>query len=298
MIFLLTSFTKLNASELINIVTTTHEIRWMSEFIGGSEVQASSLLTGFEDPHYIDAVPSHIQRVSRADIVCFIGLDLEVGWLPLVLTRSRNQRVQSGQPGYCELGSKIDVILDYEGQIDRSMGDVHPAGNPHFWLSPPHMIQASQAILEALIDKRPSKAEYFLANQQKLKQDLISFKKEVQEILKGFPQGAKISEYHKEFTYFFKTFGIGNGVPLEEVPGVPPSAGRIARVGLEAKRDTTVMALSTPLHPIRHLERFRDISGLPYLRHPAMMRGSGEFSDYRELLISLASQIMETLNAK
>lgn len=287
--------TSVSAQEKIKVVTTTNELRWLVEEIGRDRVEVESLLSGHEDPHYIDAVPSYIQKVSRADIVCSIGFSLEVGWLPKVLSRSGNSRVQSSGSGNCEVSDTVEVIKEHHGEVNRSMGDVHSEGNPHFWLSPPHMIQASESIFNALVAKEHQSSEYFLENKNQLKKKLEKITEEVASIFSDFSKEIKISEYHKDFTYFFKTFGLTSGGPIEEVPGVPPSAGRIARVALGAKEDGTHMAIATMNHPKRHMERFSSISSLPFLRHPVMMRDSGEYSDYRHLLTSLATSIVKTL---
>ena len=111
-----------------NVVTTTTELAWAAENIGGDRVKIESLLSGTENAHYVDAVPNFIRLIAAADIVCAVGLDLEIGWLPKALSKSGNRQVQKGGKGYCELGSEINALEKPKGSIDRSMGHIHPSG--------------------------------------------------------------------------------------------------------------------------------------------------------------------------
>ena len=282
----------------LNVVTTSQELKWAMEQIGGEDVVVTSLLTGHEDPHYIDAVPSHIQRVSRADIVCAIGMELEEGWLPKVLNRARNPKVLSNADGYCEFGRSLEnPIRDHDGNIDRSHGDVHASGNPHFWLGPADLAQAAKSGLNTLIAVNPQRAEYYLKNYQNFKQTLTRIEKRVEAILAQLENRDELQflEYHKELAYFFRAFGLVSRGALEEVPGVPPSAGRIARVAVDSKEHGVDLLIASTFYPRRHLERFQQISGISFLVHPVMMLDEGEFSDYEHLLVSLASEIVEKI---
>ena len=123
----------------IKVVATLPDVAEVVRAIGGTEVDVNTLLSGSEDPHYADARPDYILKVSRADVVCAIGLDLEIGWLPKVLDKSGNAKVQSGGTGFCELGHTVKPLEVPTGVIDRSLGDVHPHGNPHFKIGRAHV---------------------------------------------------------------------------------------------------------------------------------------------------------------
>ena len=118
----------------VNVITTTTDLQWLTKQIGGDKVKVESLLNGTEDPHYLDAMPHFISKVANADMFCLIGLDLEVGWAPKILSRSGNKKVQPGGKGYCETGKTIKALNIPTGRIDRSQGDIHPQGNPHYHL--------------------------------------------------------------------------------------------------------------------------------------------------------------------
>ena len=126
----------LHATKPITVVTTIPDLGWMVKEIGQHDVVVQSFLTGSEDPHYVDAVPKFVLWASRADMIVSAGLDLEVGWLPKVLEQSANAKVQPGGIGYCEVGNYVTVLEKPTTLTNRSMGDIHPRGNPHFYLSP------------------------------------------------------------------------------------------------------------------------------------------------------------------
>jgi zinc/manganese transport system substrate-binding protein len=149
------------AAERIKVITTLPDFAWMAQEIGGEFVEAKALLRGTENPHYVDAVPDFIRLVADAKIVCMAGMDLEVGYMPAVLSKSGNAAVQPGGSGYCELGRSVTALDKPTGRIDRSMGDVHPAGNPHFFLSPRSLAEGSQELVKTLVRVDPAHAVHY-----------------------------------------------------------------------------------------------------------------------------------------
>ena len=137
--------TSLSATALakVKVVTTIPDLAWVAAEVGGDHVETKALLRGNENAHFVDAVPEFTRLTADADVVCIAGLDLEVGYMPAVLTRSGNAKIQPGGAGYCEAGKSVQVLEKLTTAVDRSMGDVHPAGNPHFYLSPKARLLAS-----------------------------------------------------------------------------------------------------------------------------------------------------------
>ena len=280
--------------ETINLVTTTPDLAWAARKVGGKWVTVKSLTTGREDFHYVDAVPNFIRVVSQADIVCLIGLGLEVGWLPKVLSKSGNAGVQPGGPGYCETGKGVKPIEVPKGNIDRSMGDVHPEGNPHFWLSPQALTGASKVIMEALIRVDPKQATSYHKNYSLLREELISITQKIAQKLKGWSSSDRslVIQYHKEFSYFFHEFSIRSLGSIEEKPGVLPSAGRLAAIGLHAKDKGIRLALAKPTDPQGILNKFTEISKIPVKRaKPSLI--IGELEDYSALLNQIADLLLQ-----
>jgi zinc/manganese transport system substrate-binding protein len=255
----------------LKVVTTLPDLAALFVEIGGDAVEVRSLLKGIEDPHYADAVPEYIRLVASADVVCLMGLDLEVGWMPKVLSKSGNSKVQPGAKGYCEGASSVKALDRVTGRVDRSMGDVHPAGNPHFNLSPLSMIEASTAITRVLSTVAPGRAEVFQRNQESLVRRLRDLHSRLQERIKNSSRlrVPVVMEYHKEFVYFFNAYGLKSLGSLEEKPGVPPSAGRIAQVALQAKASGVTAIFAAPSSPQRTLVKFSELSGVSIRRVPA-----------------------------
>jgi zinc/manganese transport system substrate-binding protein len=149
------------ASAEIKVVTSTQDLAASAQEIGGDKVSVDSIAKGYQDPHFVEAKPSFILKLHSADLLVVVGRELEIGWLPPLITQSRNSKIQVGAPGYLDASLTARILDVPTGPITRAMGDVHPAGNPHYWLDPAngrHIAQAIQAKLSAL---SPGDASYF-----------------------------------------------------------------------------------------------------------------------------------------
>jgi zinc/manganese transport system substrate-binding protein len=283
------------------LVTTTTDLAWMAREIAGTDAEVESLLKGTEDPHFVDARPDYIRKVASADAVCVVGLDLEVGWMPKVLAKSGRAALQPGGKGYCDTGSRIDVLEKPTGPIDRSMGDVHPSGNPHFWLSPSAMAQSSEEVADTLARIDPGKAQAYRERQKAF----VTRMNELQtagraRLVKAGVSGSKARflEYHREFAYFAQAFGLESLGSLEEKPGVSPSAGRLVNVASQAKSEGVRIVLATEHSPRRLLARFEELSGVPVQTVPVSIDARGEPKDYPALLSRIEEAIVAAATGK
>ncbi|MCB0403996.1 MAG: zinc ABC transporter substrate-binding protein [Bdellovibrionales bacterium] len=269
------------------VVTTTTDLAWVAgELLGDTKTPVRSFLSGTENPHYADASPNFIRWAADADIVCLVGLDLEVGWLPKVLSRSGNSKVQPGGSGYCDVGKAIKALEIPEGPVDRSMGDVHPLGNPHFWLSPPALGQGAQAVADVLAAANPSSAALYQSRLKQLQNRLSKLHATNKKRLDTLKKKPLVIEYHKEFTYFLSAYGIQSFGSIEEKPGVPPSAGRIAEIAQRAKRAGVTLVLAAEYSPKKTLERFKELSGIPIVTVPtSLSKGQMDYQAYQDSLI-------------
>lgn len=292
------------AAEKIRVVTTIPELAWVAQEIGGDRVEAKSLLKGTENPHHVDAVPEFIRLVADADMVCVVGLGLEVGYMPPVFARSGNSKVQPGGPGYCEAGKGITPLEKPSGPVDRSMGDVHPDGNPHFWLSPNALGASATQVAETLSRLDPSRESVYKGRVTDFQKRMAQLSDKVNAILApllskaGQPGKPQVIEYHKEFTYFFAHYGMTSLGSIEEKPGVPPSAARIAQVAQLTKNAKIRVALATDYNPDAVLTKFRDLAGIPVLKVPTMIRPGRGVSSYEDLQLDLARQIASSLSGE
>ncbi len=280
----------------ISLVATLPEIAWMAKEIGGDLIVTHVLLSGSENPHFVDAVPEFIRLCSNADIVCAAGLDLEIGYLPAILSRSGNSKVQPGGLGYCELGSYVKVLDKPPGPVDRSMGDVHPSGNPHFYLSPDAMADGAAAIAAALKRIKPEKADLFQKGLVSLQEKLSKIRERVELILA--PLSAEpliLMEYHREFSYFFSQYKLKSLGAIEEKPGVPPSAGRLAEMALAARKAKVSLVLAADYSPAQTLKRFEELAGVPVLSLPTLAQKQGSADSYETLQIHIAEAIVKKI---
>ncbi|MBY0371943.1 metal ABC transporter substrate-binding protein [bacterium] len=282
----------------VNVVTSTTDLAWLVKEIGSPHVQVTSLLKGTENPHYVDAVPEFIRLVSNANIVCVIGLDLEVGWMPKVLSRSGNAQVQPGGRGYCETGKTVQVLEKPLGGVDRSLGDVHPSGNPHFWLSPKHLAQAISTIVDALAGVDPNHAVDYVNKAKEVSGQLEALSQKNREKLKPIvarQKGPLIIEYHKEFSYLFDSCGLTSFGSIEEKPGVTPSAGRLVSVALAAKNAGIKVAIASENAPKQTLSRFTELSGIPVVQVPMSLQPAKGLTSYVALQEKLVDSIVKHL---
>ncbi|WP_127716764.1 metal ABC transporter substrate-binding protein [Halobacteriovorax sp. HLS] len=282
----------LMAQAKLSVITTTTDIKWLAQKIGGDKVQVESLLNGTEDPHYIDAMPHFIGKVANADLFCLVGMELEIGWAPKILSRSGNKHVQPGGRGYCETGKSVKALNVPTGKIDRSQGDIHPQGNPHYHLSPTAFLQGAQTILDTLITVDSKNAEYYLKQFEALESELNSIKKKVTQILEPV-QKSNFLEYHREFTYFMNEYKLNNLGAVEKVPGVPPSAGRLARVSITAKNQNIYAVLATTTSPSGILKKFNEMSKIPVVKLPLSILDQSDLSSYGKHQEFIARKILQ-----
>jgi zinc/manganese transport system substrate-binding protein len=281
----------------LKVVTTLPDLAEVARRVGGDAVTAEALLSGREDAHFVDAVPDFVRKVADADVVCMMGLELEMGWMPRVLPRSGNARVQEGGKGHCEVGRAVTALDKPSGAIDRSMGDVHPSGNPHFNLSPKAMAQAAGVIAKILTQNRPREEALFEKNLARFRQDMETLENSIRERLKPAVELSKkraiAIEYHKEFAYFFDLYGLRSHGSIEEKPGVPPSAARLADIATKAKKDGVKIAIGARYYPERHLKRFSELSGIPFKQLPTAVQKEGDANSIEALQKLIADAILE-----
>lgn len=287
-----------SAFATVKVVTSLTDLAWMVKEIGREHVSVKPLLRGTENPHYVDTVPDYIAEVADAQIVCIVGLELEVGWMPKVLAKSGNAQVQPGGKGYCETGKTVNVIQKPAGGVDRSMGDVHPTGNPHFWLSPEALAQSSAVVVDTLSRVDPPNAAAYQKNGDAFKAAMKTLLEKNRAKLK--PELAKIPgavlvEYHQEFSYFLDAYGLKTFGAVEEKPGVPPSAGRIAEIAIAAKQAGIKFFLAAETSPKKTVAKFVELSGIPLMQvSPSVQAKNGSF-DYVGYQNQLVDQVVKYL---
>jgi zinc/manganese transport system substrate-binding protein len=228
----------------IKIVTTTTDMKSIAELIGGNKVSVSSIATGYQNPHFVDPKPSYIISLSNADLFVTVGLDLETGWSPQLLTSSRNTRIQKGAAGYVDASVGIG-LLQVPSSANRGEGDIHIFGNPHYWLDPLNGKVIARNIASGLERIDPSNKSFYEANLQSFFSKIDAKMKEWQAKMAAF-KGSKIIAYHNEWVYFETRFGLSIVDFMEPKPGIPPSPSQLVKVIKEIKANNIKVIISSP----------------------------------------------------
>src|SRR5688572_15859479 len=195
------------AQDKIQVVTTLPVLAELVEAVGGDRVEVTAIATPLQDPHFVDAKPSYILAASRADVFVLAGMDLEVGWEPLVREGSRNAAIQVGGPGYVDASAHVRKLGVPAGRVDRSRGDVHPYGNPHYWLDPLNAVPLTADIALALSRVDPRNAGLYNDNRARFLAELdrrMATWRSQMAPLEGLP----VVTYHESWEYFARRFGL------------------------------------------------------------------------------------------
>jgi zinc/manganese transport system substrate-binding protein len=251
----------------VQVKTTLPELNWIATEIGGELVKTSSLLSGHEDPHFIDVTPAFIFKIKSIDILVKNGMALESTWLPKIIELSGNKKLLG--TGLCDASTNLDRLGELK-QSDRSMGDVHPEGNPHYTYSPKQMVLASRAITNCFQKSDPSNFPTYETNFKNLKKKLDKLTNTAEQRLKKLKK-INIMTYHEEFMYFCNDFHLNCINTLEDTPGILPSASNMVKKTLFVKDKKVKFVLATDSNPKRILSKFSELSGIPYTQVEAHM---------------------------
>jgi ABC-type Zn uptake system ZnuABC Zn-binding protein ZnuA len=273
----------------IQVCATVPDLGSLTQELGGDQVSVTIFAKGKEDPHFVEAKPSFIKALSQADLYLQIGMELEIGWAPVLLQNARNGQVLPGAKGYMDISTIIKPLEVPAGPVDRAMGDVHPLGNPHYLLDPLNALRTAQFIRDRLIGFRPEKKSFFedrfdsfrkrLGNAlvgeklaikyefEKLtilfeQEKLGSFLKEQKEesLLGGWLgmvmpySGAKIVADHNQWPYFARRFGISVIGFLEPKPGLSPTTRHLQALVERMKSEGVKVIITSPYFDIRHAQ--------------------------------------------
>lgn len=235
----------------LRVCATTPDLGDLVRQVGGDEVSVTVFAKGAEDPHFIEAKPGFITQLSRADLYVETGLELEVGWAPVLLKNARNARVLPGSPGYLDASQAITPLEIPQGPVDRSMGDVHPGGNPHFLLDPHSGLAVARLIADRLAELRPEKADYFRQRLQDFAQALEKGMKEWEAELAPW-RGAQVVADHNMWPYFADHYGLQVVAFLEPKPGLAPTTRHLGDVVGKMKAEQIKVVLNSPYFDPRH----------------------------------------------
>ena len=266
------------ASAQIRVVATTPDLASLAREIGGTAVSVVALAKPTEDPHFVDAKPSHIVTLNRADVLIEGGAELELGWLPPLLESSRNAKIGAGAPGRVVASSGIRM-LEIPTSFDRSKGDVHSLGNPHFLMDPANVKIVARNIADRFSRVDRKSAAAYAANLARFNSRIDAKAAEWQRTLAPF-RGAKIVTYHKDFVYFANRFGLTVVDELEPKPGIAPSPAHLARVIGDIKSQGVKVVLLQPYQNRRTAETVARRTGAAVLEMPQQPGARSGTSSY------------------
>lgn len=232
------------AKDKLRVVTSLPDLKSITEFIGGDKVDVFAIATGFQNPHFVDPKPSYILKLSKADMFVTVGLDLEIGWVLPLLNSARNAAIMMGGDGYVDASVNVP-LLQVPSSINRSEGDIHIYGNPHYWLDPAIGKVIARNIYDGLVRLDGDDEAYFKTNLTAFNEKLDGKIREWTTKMLPF-KGAKIIAYHNEWVYFEHRFGLQIVDFLEPKPGIPPSPSQLAKVIGEMKRDKMKVIITSP----------------------------------------------------
>jgi zinc/manganese transport system substrate-binding protein len=274
--------TGVRAQGKLNVVATTEDLASIGREIGGDRISIESIARGYQDPHFVEAKPSFILKLQRADLLVVVGRELEIGWLPPLITQSRNSKIQPGADGYLDASLQVEILEIPTGQITRAMGDVHPLGNPHYWLDPENGKRLAKEIADKLSQLRPNDRAYF-------QQQLASFSSRIDEGEKRWLaamtpyKGIKVVTYHRSFPNFAKRFGLDIIGYVEPRPGIPPTPQHTLDLMNEMKRQNVRVVMVEPYFDLKTPNAIGRDTGAEVLVMPPSVGGVKEVTDYFKL---------------
>ena len=285
-----------NTQAEISIVTTLPDLAAIARDIGGDKVEVVSLTKGYQDPHFVDAKPIYVTKLNNADMLIYNGLELEVGWLPVLITGARNSDILAANTvGHYNASTSIKKRLEVPtGPVDRSMGDVHPSGNPHYMLDPRNGIPVARGIAARLIKLDPENAGYY---EEKFDKFVSALERRISEWEKELEpyRGTEVVTYHKVWTYFLDWAGFELVGTIEPKPGIPPSPSYVAKlVKIADSRDVSLI-MSANYYPRKTAEIIAQKTGAAYLILPSMVEGQEGINTYFDLFDTIVTQITSAL---
>lgn len=314
----------------IRVVTTTTDLADIVRSVTGDLAEVSSLTTGREDPHTLTAKPSFIVRARDADVWVRIGMELEIGWEPVILREARNPRLHVGMPRHIDASTYIIRLEVPTQRVTRDQGDIHPEGNPHYWLDPLNSRLVAAALCERLSDLYPAHKPTFEKNLAAFVQALDTHmfgatlvetlggealwravtEKRLEALLKGKGleekaggwyarmrphQGKTLLTYHRSWVYLTDRFGLRGDLQLEPKPGIPPSAKHLAALVNEAKGRQARVILQEPFYTLKAAEFVASRLEAKIVVAPAMTGGAPEAGSYLRMLDHVLLKLSEVL---
>ena len=288
------------ARAALNVITTTEDLASIAQEVGGDKIKVESMARGYQDPHFVEAKPSFVFKLHGADLLIVVGRELEIGWLPPLIQQSRNAKIQPGSQGYLDASLGATILEIPTGTITRAMGDVHPQGNPHYWMDPENGKRIGKEIADKLSEIRPNDRAYFQQRLADFSARLDAASKRWLAQMAPF-KGLKVVTYHRSFPNFAERFGLDIVGYVEPKPGIPPTPQHTLDLINEMKRQNVKVILVEPYFDLKTPNAIGRDTGAEVLVMPPSVGGTKEVTDYFKLFdydINLLVEAIKKTGAK
>ena len=278
----LVAFGPARAASKLNVVTSTEDLAAIAREIGGDHINVDSIAKGYQDPHFVEPKPSFLLKLQKADLLAVVGLQLEIGWLPPLMTQSRNSKIQAGGPGYLDVSTSCKILDIPTGPVTRAMGDVHPLGNPHYWLDPGNGRRIAKAFQTKLSELDSGNAAFFAERYADFDRRMAAAEKGWESKMAPF-RGRKVITYHRSWTNFCERFGLVVADYIEPKPGIPPTPSHTLDVMNLIKRENIKVILVEPYFDLRTPNSIAEKAGAQAVVLLPSVGGVKEVKDYFQL---------------
>jgi zinc/manganese transport system substrate-binding protein len=234
----------------LSVMTSTTDMATLAQEVGGDRINVESIARGYQDPHFVEAKPSFLLKLRQADLLISVGLQLEIGWLPPLITQSGNPKIQPGATGNLDASQFCEILEIPQGNVTRAEGDVHPLGNPHYWLDPDNGRRIARGIAGKLSELDPGDAAYFQQRFQDFDKRLTAAIQKWDDLMRTY-HGRKVVTYHRSFPNFAKHFGLDVIGYVEPRPGIPPTPSHTIEMIQLMKRESCGIILVEPYFDLK-----------------------------------------------
>ncbi|MEP6993927.1 MAG: metal ABC transporter substrate-binding protein [Acidobacteriota bacterium] len=281
----------------LRVVTSLQDFASIADAVGGSRVETSALAKGYQDPHFVDPKPSFVLKLSNADLLIVAGLELEIGYLPPLIDQSRNDKIRPGSAGYLDASTACDILEKPTGEVTRAMGDVHPFGNPHYWLDPDNGRVIARAIAARLTQLDPAGAAEYKSNLAAFEAKLTEGERRWDSQL-GPYAGTQVVTYHNSWPNFLKRFKLIAAGYIEPKPGIPASPSHtVELINLMIEKKIPVI-LMEPYFDQKTPKAVSDKTGATLVTFIPSVGGVPEIKDYIGLFDYDVKMLASALAAK
>ena len=270
------------AHAALRVVAATQDLASIAQEVGGDKIKLDALAKGYQDPHFVEAKPSFVLLLNKADLLIVVGRDLEIGWLPPLITQSRNAKIAPGAQGYLDASLTAKILELPTGQITRAMGDVHPMGNPHYWLDPENGRRIAKAIQEKLAQMDAANAAYYQQREADFEQRLNAAQQRWKAAMAPY-KGLKVVTYHRSWPNFADAFGLDVVGYVEPKPGIPPTPQHTLDVINTMKTQNIKIIMVEPYFDLKTPNSIASQTGAKVLVMPPSVGGVPAASDYFKL---------------